>query len=206
MNNLTFSGETCLHFWRSNTTFGLLQLDLNWGSLWPCTKTTWMRRGLDFGMVGDLKVTRVSLYRINPLINLKSHLKFSAGVANLIDVGQRASVVLSPGLRQTKLLDLLKLDLPLKTTHSCQGVEVWICKSIKLYTKDLWMTKRLRSRLGGGDWRWHQYFQLSIRIYQVCHCLFLSLYLDDVSLFVWSMYELVYVHFVGWGLYYIIMS
>lgn len=42
------------------------------------------------------------------------HLKFSAGVADLIDVGQRASVVLRPGLRQAKLLDLLELHLSVK--------------------------------------------------------------------------------------------
>lgn len=47
---------------------------------------------------------------------MRSHLKFSAGVADLIDVGQRASVVLRPGLRQTKLLDLLKLHLSVKRT------------------------------------------------------------------------------------------
>lgn len=44
-----------------------------------------------------------------------SHLKFSAVVADLIDIGQRASIVLRPWLRwQTKLLDLLKLHLPVK--------------------------------------------------------------------------------------------
>ena len=42
---------------------------------------------------------------------VESHLKFSAGVADLIDVRQRASVVRRPCLRQTKLLDLLKLHL-----------------------------------------------------------------------------------------------
>lgn len=47
---------------------------------------------------------------------MRSHLKFSAGVADLIDVGQRASVVLRPSLRQTKLLDLLKLHLSVKRT------------------------------------------------------------------------------------------
>jgi len=42
---------------------------------------------------------------------MSPHLEFRAGVADLIDVRKRASVVLSPRLRQTKLLDLLKLHL-----------------------------------------------------------------------------------------------
>lgn len=41
---------------------------------------------------------------------MKTHLEFSGGVANLIDVRQRA-IVLRPGLSQAKLLDLLKLHL-----------------------------------------------------------------------------------------------
>lgn len=47
---------------------------------------------------------------------MKPHLKFSVAIADLVDVGQRASVVLRPGLRrQAKLLDLLKLHLPVRT-------------------------------------------------------------------------------------------
>lgn len=45
---------------------------------------------------------------------MRSHLKFGAGVADLIDVRQRASIVRRPWLRQTKLLDLLKLHLSVK--------------------------------------------------------------------------------------------
>lgn len=48
----------------------------------------------------------------------RSHLEFRAGVADLVDVGQRASVVRSPRLSQAKLLDLLKLHLPVKHTRS----------------------------------------------------------------------------------------
>lgn len=49
-----------------------------------------------------------------PLYNLSiksSYLKLNVGVPDLIDVRQRTSVVLRPRLRQTKLLDLLKLHL-----------------------------------------------------------------------------------------------
>lgn len=45
---------------------------------------------------------------------MTSHLKLGAGFANLVDVGQRASVVRRPRLRQAELLDLLKLHLLVK--------------------------------------------------------------------------------------------
>lgn len=43
-----------------------------------------------------------------------SHLKLGASFANLVNVGQRASVVRRPRLGQAELLDLLKLHLPSK--------------------------------------------------------------------------------------------
>lgn len=49
---------------------------------------------------------------------MRSHLEFRAGVADLVDVGQRASVVRSPRLSEAKLLDLLKLHLPVRQTQS----------------------------------------------------------------------------------------
>lgn len=59
-----------------------------------------------------------------PATAMMSHLKISAGVADLIDVGQRPSVVWRPRLRQTKLLDLLKLHLSIKRAtkqaHACK--------------------------------------------------------------------------------------
>lgn len=45
---------------------------------------------------------------------MSSHLKFGAGVADLVDVGQRTSVVRCTSLRQTELLNLLKLHLRVK--------------------------------------------------------------------------------------------
>ena len=41
-----------------------------------------------------------------------THLEVVAGIANLVDVGQRSAIVWGPCLRQAKLLDLLKLHLP----------------------------------------------------------------------------------------------
>lgn len=43
-----------------------------------------------------------------------THLKLCAGFSNLVHVGQRASVIRRPRLRQAELLDLLKLHLPVK--------------------------------------------------------------------------------------------
>lgn len=45
---------------------------------------------------------------------MSSHLKLGAGVADLVDIGQRTSVVRCPSLRQTELLNLLKLHLRVK--------------------------------------------------------------------------------------------
>lgn len=57
---------------------------------------------------------------------MTSHLKFSAGVADLIDVGQRPSVVRRPGLRQAELLDLLKLHLSNQTRRADERQASWI--------------------------------------------------------------------------------
>lgn len=46
---------------------------------------------------------------------MSSHLKLSAGVADLVDIGQRTSVVRCASLRQTELLNLLKLHLRVKS-------------------------------------------------------------------------------------------
>lgn len=45
---------------------------------------------------------------------MSSHLKLGAGVADLVDIGQRTSVVRCASLRQTELLNLLKLHLRVK--------------------------------------------------------------------------------------------
>lgn len=73
----------------------------------PWNKRSWL----------TLQAVFFSRQRLQQILNsafngiVESHLKFSAGVADLIDVRQRASVVRRPCLRQTKLLDLLKLHL-----------------------------------------------------------------------------------------------
>lgn len=53
---------------------------------------------------------------------MTSHLKLCAGFANLVHVGQRASVVRRPRLRQAELLDLLELHLPGKHKPACARV------------------------------------------------------------------------------------
>lgn len=45
---------------------------------------------------------------------MSSHLKLAAGVADLVDIGQRTSIVRCASLRQTELLNLLKLHLRVK--------------------------------------------------------------------------------------------
>lgn len=78
-----------------------------------------------------------SVWVLYILMVTSSHLKFSAGVADLIDVGQRASVVLCPWLRQAKLLDLLKLDLRQKQSHV---LIVWARREQVLNEKWIWAT------------------------------------------------------------------
>lgn len=51
----------------------------------------------------------------------ETHLKL-VGFSDLVDVGQRASVVRRPRLRQAQLLDLLELHLPVRHRPAWVGV------------------------------------------------------------------------------------